>query len=763
MKYGITLNQSLANNNNYTSSAGTVIWTRAANSNYANNITGIGRDDASGLLQKQSRSVNTNGLVYLFNGTTNGVFPAMNAANSSSFAANQSFLIVGDNGASLNFNSCAYNGRMPRMSRIWKVQKTGGMADVTVAVNTSEVSTQIKHLLVSADPSFPAASTTIYPLQTAAGKLFNNINFTTNQYFTFATDSLMVNFTVVQPGCTPPTSGAITATITGGATPQTYTWNTSPVQSGLTATNLPAGSYIFTVNNNGGCAATYNPPAIQAPPAIALAPTASPASVCAGSSSVLNGNVTGASASATSTWTPGNASGFSTTVTPATSTMYTLTVTDGACQAKDSVLVTVKPIPSTSFTATPASICLGNVNTIAYTGNAASNATYTWNFDGASVQSGSGAGPYNIVFTSAGTKNITLQITDNGCPAAAAASQTITVVQPPVASFTASPPAVCSGDTVAVAFTGSPAGGVTYTWNWGGGNVVSGTGAGPYKVQYNTSGTIGLIVNNGICRDTATVQAITVTPKPVAAFTASTLAGCAPQEISFISTSQNATSLLWQFGNGNTSTADPQAVQTFNTGIFTVTLTATQGRCMASKTATVSIVDKPVASFSATPGINAPTQLSQALFSFTNLSQNATSYRWVFGDNSSSTATNPLHRYNLPGNYPVTLYATSAAGCTDSITKLPFIVIPDSALRIPNAFSPNGDGTNDTWEIRGLPGYPTSRIDIFDRYGRSVYSSTGYTRPWDGTCRNSPVPVGTYYYVIITNEKKYSGWVMLLR
>ena len=84
---------------------------------------------------------------------------------------------------------------------------------------------------------------------------------------------------------------------------------------------------------------------------------------------------------------------------------------------------------------------------------------------------------------------------------------------------------------------------------------------------------------------------------------------------------------------------------------------------------------------------------------------------------------------------------------------------------IPNAFSPNGDGINDTWIIDYLNSYPGVTVQVFNRYGQAVYRSVGYSRPWDGTYNNQPLPVGTYYYVIDRKvaAPKISGWVAILR
>lgn len=84
---------------------------------------------------------------------------------------------------------------------------------------------------------------------------------------------------------------------------------------------------------------------------------------------------------------------------------------------------------------------------------------------------------------------------------------------------------------------------------------------------------------------------------------------------------------------------------------------------------------------------------------------------------------------------------------------------------IPNAFSPNGDNINDKWIIKGLNDYNNCTVEIFTRYGRPVFRSHGYQQPWDGTYNGSPMPMGTYYYLIDlrNGEKPLSGPLTLLR
>jgi hypothetical protein len=83
---------------------------------------------------------------------------------------------------------------------------------------------------------------------------------------------------------------------------------------------------------------------------------------------------------------------------------------------------------------------------------------------------------------------------------------------------------------------------------------------------------------------------------------------------------------------------------------------------------------------------------------------------------------------------------------------------------IPNAFSPNGDGINDTWKITSLGDYPGATLDIFDRYGMKVKHLEG-NMEWNGTLNGSPLPVATYYYIINPGNgvAQITGWVVLVR
>ena len=73
-------------------------------------------------------------------------------------------------------------------------------------------------------------------------------------------------------------------------------------------------------------------------------------------------------------------------------------------------------------------------------------------------------------------------------------------------------------------------------------------------------------------------------------------------------------------------------------------------------------------------------------------------------------------------------------------------------LFIPNAFSPNGDGVNDYWEILGLQDYPSHRLEIYNRLGIKLYETTNYKNDWNGTYNGVKVPDGTYFYQLYLTE-----------
>jgi len=138
-------------------------------------------------------------------------------------------------------------------------------------------------------------------------------------------------------------------------------------------------------------------------------------------------------------------------------------------------------------------------------------------------------------------------------------------------------------------------------------------------------------------------------------------------------------------------------------------------------------------------------------------------YRWepATGLNSTSIP-NPIATPAQTTRYYV--YGTSESACV-AVDSVLIEVIED--LNAFNAFSPNGDGINDYFEIEHSERFPAMQVEIYNRWGSLLYSSVGYDsgKNWDGTYKGKDAPVGTYYYVIIpySGATPISGNVTIIR
>jgi hypothetical protein len=281
-----------------------------------------------------------------------------------------------------------------------------------------------------------------------------------------------------------------------------------------------------------------------------------------------------------------------------------LQVTQNGCTSSAVVqTIDVRPVPVASFTMV-SSACSNAPVTVNFTGIANAGATYNWNFGGATVLSGSGAGPYSLSWATAGSKTITLSITQNQCTSTQA-SQNITINQTPVASFTAIS-SNCSTDPVSVTFTGTADPTATYTWNLGPATLVSGSGQGPLEATYSTTGTFNFgltVVQNG-CTATASGQSITLEATPVVSFdlTDTTYAGIAGSAV-FTGTAPASTTFDWNYTGAqwiSGSAGGPLDLSWAAPGTYAVELTLDNNGCVPpSVIENIVVLPFPGASFSA--------------------------------------------------------------------------------------------------------------------------------------------------------------------
>ena len=206
---------------------------------------------------------------------------------------------------------------------------------------------------------------------------------------------------------------------------------------------------------------------------------------------------------------------------------------------------------------------------------------------------------------------------------------------------------------------------------------------------------------------------------------------------------------LWQptAGLSNSTIPNPIATPTAPT-TYTVRITNAAG-CTARRSVKVEVLNAPQIEFTIEKTRQVCNQVPEVHF---KNETRAAEYLWDFGDGSTSEEQSPVHRYAKGGTYKIKLQATSANACFVDTT---FEVQVEEAL-IYNAFSPNGDGINETLDF-GLEGWG---VEVYNRWGKLVYESSDYKNDWNG----GSLTAGTYYYVLRSPlGYRCRGWVALLK
>ena len=201
----------------------------------------------------------------------------------------------------------------------------------------------------------------------------------------------------------------------------------------------------------------------------------------------------------------------------------------------------------------------------------------------------------------------------------------------------------------------------------------------------------------------------------IASFSASPTSGCAPLTVDFTNSSIQANSFYWDFGNGNTSVLPNPTTAYLASGLYTVTLIATNTLTGQKDTLVaanyINIIAPPNTSFTASPLSGCA---YDNLITFNNTTTGGVSYIWDFGDGNSSVATNPTHSYSSPGTYTVKLIATNGQGCNKISIQSNYITIAPS----PNvSFTSDYTSTCDINQVFSFTGSGTGVTSWFWDFG----------------------------------------------
>jgi len=325
------------------------------------------------------------------------------------------------------------------------------------------------------------------------------------------------------------------------------------------------------------------------------------------------------------------------------------------------------PNPSTDFSVNTSIGC--NLNQVfQFTSPTTSVNAWLWDFGDGNT---SALQNPNHTYNSAGAYTVALKTTNaGGCTNSLSIPDYISAFAAQIPMFTSSITKACL--PVEIKFTNQSPNTESLMWNFGDGD--SANEENPSHIFQNAGNyTISLTINTFYyCTYTATINNyISIPNNAVPNFSLINPNACAPMNVSFTNQSSGAVSWLWEFGEGDTSIVQsPSHVYTEN-GSYTVTLHAyNSAGCEAIyQHQDAVILIKPKATFSSnfSPGC-APLTTN-----FVNTSTGTIQWLWNFGDGTSSTLKNPMHTYNLPGNYDVSLVAFDSHGCSDTLTLNSYI------------------------------------------------------------------------------------------
>ncbi|HVF96973.1 MAG TPA: PKD domain-containing protein, partial [Flavisolibacter sp.] len=646
-------------------------------------------------------------------------------------------------------------------------QSTDSLAWTTVAGAT----------LIDYQP--PAATTTVYYRRVTAGGLCPatsapvkiTVNPTPNGTITGPSaicsyDTAAVVFTA--SAGTAPYTVQLTMTGPGGVSTLTQAINSAaPVNIPILPRGSAAGPYTVQVTNitdSKGCSKTtgFTPVAITITAKPNLTVLASASTICERTSTTLTAN-----GATTYSWSPvaglSVTTGNTITATPLLNTTYTVIGTTNGCLDTATAAISVVALPAKPTVTPSINYCLNAaaapLRAAAGTGN-----VITW-YTTYPLTAGSATAPTPST-AAAGT--YVYYVTQTNSSNCVSDTSTITViVRPlPVAAFTL-PPGICMPNGIA-RFTNNSTiadnSALTYAWIFGDGTGTSSAKDPSYSYAASGSYDVILKVNSPFgCTTSDTMTLSSFFEKPVARFNVNPLELCQGQNSFFTDESDprgsSITKWEWMMGDGKTFATKSPTYRYTKAGTFTVKLVVTTAIGCVSDTFPQDVIVHVQPRIDAGPSFVVPLGTNVTLQATANDTTVGLYWTPPFGL-SDPTKLRPT--LTATGNQTYTLTATGAFNCTASDTVTVRILKP---VEVPNAFSPNGDGTNDSWLIPNLADYPGAKVEIYNRWGQQVFLSYGYNRPWDGTMLGKPLPLATYYYIITLNNgfKPVTGSVTIIK
>jgi len=333
----------------------------------------------------------------------------------------------------------------------------------------------------------------------------------------------------------------------------------------------------------------------------------------------------------------------------------------------------------------------------------------------------------------------------------ASAPVTIQVNANPVTNATSNQP-VCENSVLNL----TAGGGGTYQWSGPNGFTAAIANPSIAPVQLTDAGKYYVLVTNAAnCSHLDSVM-VTVNTAPVAQTAFATASICPGNSIQL--SGSGGTAWEWTPATGLSSTVvtNPVAAPTDTTHYLFIASNA--AGCKDTAFTTVNVTKKPV--------VNAgPDQTiigGNRIFLNGGITGNYIDFFWT--PNLTISNVHDLHAaVNPVADISYVLHAEAVNGCGFSTDTMDIKAY--QALYIPNAFTPDGNGINDTWYIPALAAYEQHELYVLNRYGEIVFQSKGLMRRWDGKYKGKDLPAGAYTYFLDLKQGfgSVKGSVLIIR
>ncbi len=533
--------------------------------------------------------------------------------------------------------------------------------------------------------------------------------------------------------CNGGTNGAVTVSASGGTAPYAYSWTPGNL-IGATQSNLAAGTYTVTATDNANCTGTLTVNITQPTLLQVTQGSITPAS-CGSSNGAASISVSGGTAPYSYAWNPNV--GSTANITNVAGGNYSVQVTDNnGCQQSLNITITTTGGPTIS-SVTPTNPNCDNPTSGQIVISASGSGTLQYALNGGAPQS-------SATFTGLSSGNYSITVTDaNGC--VSTSSTTLTSPQ----NFSLSPGNIVSADcgstngSASVIVTGG-SGNFQYLWNPSNSSTSNATNLAPgnYTVTVTDNSTgcvqnlqITVPANGGPSITNVNVSGVLCFGEQTGSLIVTATGGTAPYTYSLDGATAQSSNSFTNLSAGNYTVTVIDATSCPNSQVIIITepqeLTVNAGNDVSSCAS--DLVDLSAASTGGTTPY---------------------SYLWFSTQNGQNVQVQPTQSttYNVQ--------VTDVNGCTDT-DVVAVIIIPCGSLvvEVPNVFTPNGDGNNDTYGINSLNAISQEAI-IVDRWGVKMAELNSPNATWDGTSNGKEATDGVYfikYRIVGPNDTEEIG------